>query len=68
MSELALEKHDAPELNRTTRYARLAELSRGEQTAEQDLTRINESVEKLQLLAKTIESTGAVLASAAEVD
>lgn len=68
MSELALANHDALELNRTTRYARLAKLSRGEQTAEQDLTRINESIEELQLLAKTIESTGAVLASAAEVD
>lgn len=68
MSELALEKHDAPELNRTTRYARLTELSRGEQTAELDLTRINESVKDLNLLAESIETTGAVLTSAAEVD
>jgi hypothetical protein len=68
MSDLALDKHEIEELDQTSRYTRLKELSKGEQTAAQDHVRIAQSIVTLRSLVELIESKGVILATAAEVD
>ena len=68
MSDLALDTHTIEELSASTRYARLKELSKGEQTAPHDLKRTGESIVHLRALVETIERRGVILATTAEVD
>lgn len=68
MSELALAKYTIADLNDTSRYRRLTDMSKGEKTAESDQIRITESISQLKLFVDVIEITGVHLALTSEVD
>lgn len=68
MSALALSKYEVAELDQTSRYERLKEMSKGEQTAELDQARTAESISRLNALIEVMERQGIRLAFAPEVD
>lgn len=66
--EVSQAQYSMEQLDNTSRYIRLRELSREEQTVQRDMARATESIRRLRALVSIIEQKGIKLSVTSEVD